>query len=92
MDGTRLTQVVPSEIFGQSVVPTPSLTFSLSMTGTSVDRTVRCPGIQAHTSPSSQMWTGHRNRMDFTFLVRLVTWQRGKDFAEVVGLPWWLRW
>ena len=23
--------------------------------------------------------------MDSTFLVRLVTWQRGKDFAEVVG-------
>jgi len=57
------------------------------MTGTSVDRIVRCPGIQAHTSPSSQIWTGHRNITDFTFLVRLVTWQRGKDFVEVVGLP-----
>ena len=57
------------------------------MTGTSEDGIVRCPGIQAHTSPSSQIWTGRRNITDFTFLVRLVTWQRGKDFVEIVGLP-----
>lgn len=44
----------------------------------------KVPGGQAHTSPSSWLWAGPRNIMGFTFLVRLVLWQRGKDFAQIV--------
>lgn len=59
-DGTGLTQTPSSGSFGQWLVPTPFLTLQALGDGNCGRQScevpkISAPGVQAHTSPSSQM-------------------------------------